>query len=943
MDVRCDRCGTEYEFDDALLSERGTTVQCTECSFRFKVYPVHGAPAPERWIVRSAVGSTSPWEYQYGSLRDLQSAILRGAVGPTDVLSRGLEAPRPLGSIAELEPLFIERGSQLGRTLAGVAPQAGGSVPPPPGSTPPPAPGKASEPLTRGMPVRHRVSTKLGLPGPAQVSPGTLNAPPPLEDEAQKASAAAPEEAPRPKPGLGGTLLGMAAPKLPGAAAPPDLAGMEVVPAGRSTTPHAPRVASELARTQRSLTEEEARAPRPVDVQSLAPRSFKKTLPSFGNEPSPAQVSPPPASPAPASPAPALAPSPALAPTSPVPSPASSAKYEPVPQLQQTLTSGSPAAAPELEAARAREPAPGARTLPSSGSEPLVVPPAAASPPRTRVVSVLSSDGSSADGALGAGSSEARPHESVPTALTPGAATLPSAPAAQFLSASGAAAEEALGSAAEPPPGAVRVSVPVATSGAVPDEILRDDLSGGDASRGVKLREPTRAEPALDEEVEPVRPRRRGVARWVVAFVVLSAGAFLAGTLGKKYWSELRDRALPTSAPPARPPAAPTAPTASDVAPLVAKANELLNTGDLEGAREQLTRADALSRSAGQPHAEVQRLLAEVDVTAADVAWLRLRLLPTSDVARLEEAQRELERRTERARVSARAVSEQQNDRALAAQAALSRVTGDAEKARSFAGALPSGSPESAYALGALELMNPEPRYASVVEHASRAAESGGAAALPRSLLVYGLVRSGDVARAKVELAALSAASEAGARVPLLSELSHFVEQGGTPSPAESAAAPSPAQSAPAPRPVLDFRARLVQASQALGRGELTQAHTLYRSVLEENPANTEALAGLADVARRRGQSAEAARLYEQVLASNPSYLPALVGRADQLWAAGDRAGALKLYRRVIDQAGTSTSYGRHAQARINEAERATPPAPEGRPDSLPSTTPDFE
>ena len=49
MDVRCNRCGTEYEFDDALISERGTTVKCTNCGLQFKVYPSHHSGGPERW------------------------------------------------------------------------------------------------------------------------------------------------------------------------------------------------------------------------------------------------------------------------------------------------------------------------------------------------------------------------------------------------------------------------------------------------------------------------------------------------------------------------------------------------------------------------------------------------------------------------------------------------------------------------------------------------------------------------------------------------------------------------------------------------------------------------------------------------------------------------------------------------------------------------------
>src|SRR6188472_2353065 len=69
MDVRCSRCGTEYEFDDALISERGTTVKCTNCSLQFKIFPSAGnAASPERWLVRTASGR----ELVYTSLRELQ-------------------------------------------------------------------------------------------------------------------------------------------------------------------------------------------------------------------------------------------------------------------------------------------------------------------------------------------------------------------------------------------------------------------------------------------------------------------------------------------------------------------------------------------------------------------------------------------------------------------------------------------------------------------------------------------------------------------------------------------------------------------------------------------------------------------------------------------------------------------------------------------------------
>ena len=133
MDVRCSRCGTEYDFDDALVSERGTTVKCTNCGHQFKVYPGGGRGAPERWTVRKASGR----ELVYTSLRDLQRAIAQKQVGPSDLLSRAGQPPRALGTIAELEPFFQAQGAMPGaapqenvqRTLLGMAPSSGGAPP----------------------------------------------------------------------------------------------------------------------------------------------------------------------------------------------------------------------------------------------------------------------------------------------------------------------------------------------------------------------------------------------------------------------------------------------------------------------------------------------------------------------------------------------------------------------------------------------------------------------------------------------------------------------------------------------------------------------------------------------------------------------------------------------------------------------------------------------
>jgi predicted Zn finger-like uncharacterized protein len=122
MDVHCNRCGTEYEFDDALISERGTTVKCTNCGLQFKVYPSHHSGGPERWVVRTAEGR----ELVFTSLRELQRGIADRKVGPGDMLTRGQKPPRPLSAIAELEPFFQ---SSLGKVAAAAAPAAADRVP----------------------------------------------------------------------------------------------------------------------------------------------------------------------------------------------------------------------------------------------------------------------------------------------------------------------------------------------------------------------------------------------------------------------------------------------------------------------------------------------------------------------------------------------------------------------------------------------------------------------------------------------------------------------------------------------------------------------------------------------------------------------------------------------------------------------------------------------
>ncbi len=108
MDVHCERCKTEYEFDDALVSGRGTTVRCTNCGHQFKVRRQEGADAGgDRWLVKTASGQ----QFNFVTLRELQRAILGQQVSRGDLLRRAGAPPRSLGSILELEPFFEGRTS----------------------------------------------------------------------------------------------------------------------------------------------------------------------------------------------------------------------------------------------------------------------------------------------------------------------------------------------------------------------------------------------------------------------------------------------------------------------------------------------------------------------------------------------------------------------------------------------------------------------------------------------------------------------------------------------------------------------------------------------------------------------------------------------------------------------------------------------------------------
>jgi predicted Zn finger-like uncharacterized protein len=111
MDVRCERCQTEYELDDASVSDEGTAVQCTACGHTFQVTPrqipvvpaeTEESPPTAEWLLETVEGPV----HRFRSLTSLQKWIVERKATREDRISRTGHAWRRLGEIVELVPFF---------------------------------------------------------------------------------------------------------------------------------------------------------------------------------------------------------------------------------------------------------------------------------------------------------------------------------------------------------------------------------------------------------------------------------------------------------------------------------------------------------------------------------------------------------------------------------------------------------------------------------------------------------------------------------------------------------------------------------------------------------------------------------------------------------------------------------------------------------------------
>src|SRR5450755_5178110 len=116
MDVRCDRCQTEYELDDESVAAGGASVQCTSCGHTFVVGrgPRPGPPAPVPTISTPGGPTTSSWmltteegkTHRFRDSTTLQKWVVERRVGRADRVCPPGGSWRRLGDVDELRPFF---------------------------------------------------------------------------------------------------------------------------------------------------------------------------------------------------------------------------------------------------------------------------------------------------------------------------------------------------------------------------------------------------------------------------------------------------------------------------------------------------------------------------------------------------------------------------------------------------------------------------------------------------------------------------------------------------------------------------------------------------------------------------------------------------------------------------------------------------------------------
>ncbi len=118
MDVKCDRCGAEYEFEDSRVTEDGVSVKCSSCGYLFRIHKksagVVQPPAQDPRLRTEVAGRDRLWMVRkpdatvlvFKDLAVLQKWISENNILRDDEISRTGESWKRLGDIAELASFF---------------------------------------------------------------------------------------------------------------------------------------------------------------------------------------------------------------------------------------------------------------------------------------------------------------------------------------------------------------------------------------------------------------------------------------------------------------------------------------------------------------------------------------------------------------------------------------------------------------------------------------------------------------------------------------------------------------------------------------------------------------------------------------------------------------------------------------------------------------------
>lgn len=915
MDVRCARCGIEYEFDDALISDRGTMVRCTECGHQFRVHPSHVIPgAPDEWRIVTPDGQT----IVYLTLRELQQGITQGQVGRDANLIRGHGPQRPLGTIAELDPFFPTRAAETRQqsTLTGVAPP---SLIPSGAPTPPPPQNTGRMPIARiGLNTVQVSASGVGLEAPRpenrsrKTTLGMGEDPQKIKEVAEKARAAAQGAAAPPEDILGAANRESATSEATpvSASGKEETSKVKLTPTGAKAD-ETSKIRPALAVPKKEVTFQDDLETAPVAQDEATKPKQESTLPKIAlGSPKLAEAAalgrpmlqrqqanieipsePPTLRNAETQETPAERKRPATLPP------------RPDRPRSPTPAAGTPAATPAKDLDNAV-------ALPLTHKTPSVPP---TDPPPAQRIARDESQFQQAETALEKTEplSMIREPDPSPSEIPPLAADPQSNATDESV---------ALEFKAESPPLEHSTSLGTAVSAAIPQ--IGASIEAGSFAPTVP---PKRSLSSGDGSSPQTRARSLRMGRWLLgglSIVLLSLVAF---------WMNSRSQA---------PSVGHSAAVEPTLEQYLSGASEALRAGDLVRAHDQLQSSQTLGGR--DPRWIV--LTARYDVMRADMNWLAVRLGDPNDAARTETLKRELSEHVVQASRAMASIERlaMKDAELVAARVDAQRLRGELDEAHKAAETLRQSnpSPEIAYALAGLELIAKNPNYKDVFDWLGKARAADAGLGRAPAMLVLACVMSQRLDCARAELSRLKSATKTH---PLLPEIEAFinraqaeaapvesatnndsnsapgVDAGAGVLPSAPANAGAPSESAGDVTAEGDFRLRLRRGIESLRRNELTRAEQMFRSVVAERPNDTEALTGLGDVARRRNNTTSATSYYQKVLASNGQYLPALSALADLKWSSGDRSGAAQLYRRIVDQVGESSSYGRAAAQRLHE------------------------